>query len=154
MCDPKVIGSEEYVFSINCLLEILNYIQHSANHVAHHQNKNYGSYQTQKFVYNLEIVFMKVHSPFKIHRILIELRTRSKLACLIQVILLVVGHGVVSQEERKNGGEMMWLNLPWRQKDDSGKSGWKVDIKKNISNQKGMEGGGGGGFVMGGMGNF
>ena len=46
-------------------------------------------------------------SSFKIHIILTELGTTSKLACLILVILFVVGHSVVIVEERKHGGEMM-----------------------------------------------
>ena len=63
---------------------------------------------------------------------------KSKLACLMQVTLLVVGHGLVSQDERKRGG-MMWLMVPSRKKDDSGKSCRKVEIKKNISKQKGRQ---------------
>ena len=43
--DVKVIGSEEYVLQHKVLVVHLELIQHSANHVAHHQNENYGSCQ-------------------------------------------------------------------------------------------------------------
>ena len=35
-------------------------------------------------------MFMKVHNPSKINRILTKLEMKSKLACLMQVMLLVV----------------------------------------------------------------
>ena len=72
----------------------------------------------RKFAYSLEIVFMKVHSPFKIHRILTELETKSIFACLMQVILLVVEHRVLSQDQRIIGGGVMWLTVPSRKKDN------------------------------------
>ena len=81
---------------------------------------------------------MKVHSFFKVHRILTELGTNSKLIYLMQVILLVVGHEVISEDEGKHGGGVMWLTVPSRKKDDSGKSGRKMEIK-NISKQKGRQ---------------
>ena len=61
---------------------------------------------------------MKDHSPFKIHRILTVLETKSKFACLMQVILLVVEHRVLSQDQRINGGGVMRLTVPSRKKDN------------------------------------
>ena len=40
----------------------------------------------------------------------------------MQVILLVAGHGVVSQDEMKHGAGMMWLTVPSKKKDNSDKS--------------------------------
>ena len=57
----------------------------------------------------------------------------------MQVILLVVGHGVVSQDEMKHGAGMMWLIVPSKKKDNSDKSVRNVKIKKNISKQKGRQ---------------
>ena len=71
---------------------------------------------------------MKVRNPFKINRILTELGMKSKLAYLMRVTLLVVGHGLVSQDERKHGGGMTRLTVSSRKKDDSGKSSRKVGI--------------------------
>ena len=53
------------------------------------------------------IVFMKVHNPFKTHRILTVPGSKSKPVCLMHVILFVVGHGVVRQNVKKHGGRMM-----------------------------------------------
>lgn len=79
---------------------------------------------------------MKVHSPFKILKILTEVRTKSQLVCLIHVILLMVGHWMLRQEERKHVGRMVWLTVSSRKKADSGKSGRKVEIK---TKQKGRQ---------------
>ena len=67
------------------------------------------------------------------------LGTKSKLASFMQVILLVVGHRVVSQDERKHSGGIMRLTVPSRKKNDSEKSGRKVKIKKHICKQKGRQ---------------
>ena len=56
----------------------------------------------------------------------------------MHVILLVVGHGVVSQNVKKRGG-MMKLTPPSKKKDDFGKSGRRVEIKKSIFKQKGRQ---------------
>ena len=73
---------------------------------------------------------MKVHSPFKIHRILTELGTKSKLTCLMLVILLVVGHRLVSQEERKHGGGTMWFDCTIKEKRRLWKEWQKAEDKK------------------------
>ena len=57
---------------------------------------------------------MKVHSPLNIHRILTQLGTKSKLACLMQVILLMIVHVVVDQDQMNDG--MMWWTVPSRKK--------------------------------------
>ena len=59
-----------------------------------------------------------------------------KLACLMQVIPFVVGHRVVSQDKKKHVGEMMWLTIPSRKKDNSVKSGKRVEIKKKYLQAK------------------
>lgn len=79
---------------------------------------------------------MKVHSFFKVHKILTELGTNSKLICFMQVILLVVGHKVIREDEGKHGGGVMWLTVPSRKKDDSGKSGRKMEIKKYLQTER------------------
>lgn len=65
-----------------------------------------------------------------------EVRTKSQIVCLIQVILLMVGHWMLCQEERKHVGRMVWLTVSSRKKADSGKSGRKVEIK---TKQKGRQ---------------
>ena len=57
----------------------------------------------------------------------------------MHVILFVVGHGVVSPNEKKHDGGMMKLTPPSKKKNDSGKSGRKVEIKKSIFKQKGRQ---------------
>ena len=57
----------------------------------------------------------------------------------MHVILLVVGHGVVRQNVKKHGGGMMKLTPPSKNKDDFGKSGRRVEIKKSIFKQKGRQ---------------
>ena len=51
----------------------------------------------------------------------------------------MVGHGVVSQNVKKHGGRMMKLTPRSKKKDDFGKSGLKVEIKKSIFKQKGRQ---------------
>ena len=75
---------------------------------------------------------MKVHNPFKTHRILTVPGPKSKTVCLVHVILCVVGHEVVSQNVKKHGGGMMKLTQPSKKKDVFGKSGRRVEIKKSI----------------------
>ena len=84
----------------------------------------------------MEIVFMKVHNPFKTHRIPTVHGPKSKPACLMHVMLFVVGHGVVSQNVKKHGGGMMKWTPPSKKKDDFGKSGRRVEIKKVFSSKK------------------
>ena len=60
---------------------------------------------------------MKVQNPFKTHRILTVPGPKSKSACLMHVILCVVGLGVVSQNVRKHGGGMK-LTPPSKKRDD------------------------------------
>ena len=57
----------------------------------------------------------------------------------MHVMLCVVGHGMVSQNVKKHGGEMMKLTPPSNKKDDFGKSGRRVEIKKSIFKQKGRQ---------------
>ena len=85
----------------------------------------------------MEIAFIKVHNPFKTHRILTVPGPKSKTVCLMHVILCVVGHGVVSQNVERHGDGMMKLTQPSKKKDDFGKSGRRVEIKKSIFKQKG-----------------
>ena len=80
---------------------------------------------------------MKVHNSFKTHRSLTVPGPKSKPACLMHVILFVVGHRVVSQSVKKRG--MMKLTPPSKKKDDFGKSGRRVEIKKSIFKQKGRQ---------------
>ena len=54
----------------------------------------------------------------------------------MHVIMCVVGHGVVSQNVKKHGGGMMKLIRPSKKKDDFGKSGRRLEIKKGILKQK------------------
>ena len=82
---------------------------------------------------------MKVLKPFKTHRILTVPGQKSKPACLMHVILFVVGHRVVSQNVKKHGGGMMKLTPPSKKKDNFGKSGRRVEIKKSILKQKGRQ---------------
>ena len=82
---------------------------------------------------------MKVHNPFKTHRIPTVHGPKSKPACLMHVMLFVVGHGVVSQNVKKHGGGMMKWTPPSKKKDDFGKSGRRVEIKKSIFQQKGRQ---------------
>ena len=82
---------------------------------------------------------MKVHKPFKTHRILTVPGQKSKPACLMHVILFVVGHRVVSQNVKKHGGGMMKLTPPSKKKNNFGKSGRRVEIKKSILKQKGRQ---------------
>ena len=110
----KLLEVKNVSCSKNCFLEILSYIQHLANHVGYHQIENYGSSHTWKSVCSLETVFMKVLSPLNIHRILTQLGTKSKLACLMQVILLMIMHVVVDQDQMNDG--MMWWTVPSRKK--------------------------------------
>ena len=56
----------------------------------------------------------------------------------MQVVVPVVGHVVVSQDKSKHGGGTMWQTVPSRKK-KSGKSGRKVEIKKNIPRLKGRQ---------------
>ena len=79
---------------------------------------------------------MKVQNPFKSHRILTVPGPKSKTVCLMHVIMCVVGYGVVSQNVKKHGGGMMKLTEPSKKKDDFGKSGRRVEIKKSIFKQK------------------
>ena len=81
---------------------------------------------------------MKVHNPFKTHRILTVPGPKSKPACLMHVILFVVGHGVVSHNVKKHGGGMK-LTPPSKKKYDFGKSGRRVEIEKSIFKQKGRQ---------------
>ena len=57
----------------------------------------------------------------------------------MHVILFLVGHLVVSQNIKKHGGGMMKLTPPSKKKDDFGKSGRRVEIKKSIFKQKGRQ---------------
>ena len=57
----------------------------------------------------------------------------------MHAILCVVGHGVVSQNIKKHGGGMMKLTQPSKKKDDFGKSGRRVEMKKSIFKQKGRQ---------------
>ena len=82
---------------------------------------------------------MKGHNPFKTHRIQTVPGPKSRPACLMHVMLCVAGHGVVSQNIKKNGGVMMKLTPPSKKKDDFGKSGGRVEIKKSIFKQKGRQ---------------
>ena len=56
-----------------------------------------------KFVYSLEIVFMKVHSPFKIHRILTEFKT-----CLVNVNYIACGW---TQGDKPRQKQMWWNDV-------------------------------------------
>ena len=82
---------------------------------------------------------MKVHNPFKAHRILTVPGPKSKPVCLMHVMLCVVGHGMVSRNVKKHGGEMMKLTPPSKKKDGFGKSCRRVEIKKSIFKQKGRQ---------------
>ena len=82
---------------------------------------------------------IKVHNPFKTHRILTLPGPESKPVCLMLVILCLVGHGMVNQNVKKFGGEMMKLTPSSKKKDDFGKSGRRVEIKKSIFKQKGRQ---------------
>ena len=72
---------------------------------------------------------MKVHNPFKTHRILTVPGLKSKDACLMHVILSVVGHGVVSQYVKKRWNdevdstikEKRQLWKEWQKAADKGK---------------------------------
>ena len=54
---------------------------------------------------------MKVHNPFKTHRILTVPGPKSKTVCLMHVIWCVVGLCVVRQNVKKPGGGMMKLTI-------------------------------------------
>ena len=53
--------------------------------------------------------------------------------------MFVVAHGVVSQNVKKYGGGMMKLIPPSKKKDDFGKSGRRIEIKKSTFKQKGRQ---------------
>ena len=82
---------------------------------------------------------MNVPSPFKTRKILTVHGVKSNHACLMQVIVLVDGQGVVNQNVKKLGGGMMRLTVLSKRKDDSGKSGRKVGIKKKIFRRNGIQ---------------
>ena len=73
------------------------------------------------------------------HRILTVPGPKSKPACLMHVILFVVGHRVGSLNIKKHGGGMMKLTPPSKKKDDFGKSGRRAEIKKSIFKLKGRQ---------------
>ena len=81
---------------------------------------------------------MKVHNLFKPHRILTVPGPKSKPVCLMHVVLCVVRFGVVSQSVKKYGCGMK-LTPPSKKRDDFGKSGRRVEIKKSIFKQKGKQ---------------
>ena len=101
----------------------------------------YGNCEIRKYgnIVNMENVFIKVHNSFKTYRILTVPGPKSKTVCLMHVIMCVVGHGVVSQNVKKHGGGMMKLTQPSKKKDDFGKSGRRVEIKKSIFKPKGRQ---------------
>ena len=82
---------------------------------------------------------MKVPNPFKTHKILTVPGPKSKPLCLMHVILCVAGHGVVSQNVKKHSGGMMKLASPSQKKDDFGKRGRRMKVKKSIFKQKGRQ---------------